>query len=75
MEEKSLQLSRKWLWAGLTIAFLNPIFAGLILGFLFLSEPQFKKEGRIILTFSVVWGAITFVLIQKFQTQGILPQF
>ncbi len=73
-DENQAPKSKKWLWAGLLIALVNPIFAGFILGLLFLSEPQFKKEGRIILIFSIVWGAISLVLIGRFQTQGILPR-
>lgn len=65
--------SKKWLWAGITVAILNPIFSGLIVGLLYLSEPSLKRYGQIVLAVSVVWGAIVFVMIQNFQAQGILP--
>jgi len=67
--------SKKWLWAALAIAILNPIFSGLILGVLYLSEPSLKRYGKIVLGVSVVWGAIVFVMIRNFQAQGILPAF
>lgn len=58
--------SKKWLWVGLTIAFLNPIFSGLVLGSLYLTEPGLKKYGKIVLTAAVVWGALVFWGLKKF---------
>ena len=56
---------KKWLWAGIVIALLNPIFSGLILGSLYLTEPDLKKYGKIILALAVVWGAIVFLSLNK----------
>lgn len=63
------------MWAGIAIAILNPIFSGLIVGALYLSEPALKRYGQIVLAVSVVWGAVVFVMIRNFQAQGILPTF
>ncbi|MBI2454266.1 MAG: hypothetical protein HYV54_01705 [Parcubacteria group bacterium] len=58
--------SKKWLWVGLVIAVVNPVFSGLILGSLYLTEPGLKKYGRIILSLAIVWGAASFWLVRKF---------
>ncbi|MDP3764469.1 MAG: hypothetical protein Q8Q95_02505 [bacterium] len=58
--------SKKWLWAGLIITALNPIFSGVILGALYTTEPGLKKYGRIILPLAAIWGAIAFWLTSKY---------
>ena len=58
--------SKKWLWVGVVIAILNPVFSGLILGALYLTEPGLKKYGRVILAAAVVWGVVSFWLARKF---------
>ncbi|MEK7209671.1 MAG: hypothetical protein AAB670_01995 [Patescibacteria group bacterium] len=58
--------SKKWLWVGVVISVLNPIFSGLILGSLYLTEPGLKKYGRVILATAIVWGAVSFWLARKF---------
>lgn len=58
--------NRFFFWA-VIIAVLNPIFSGLILGLVMLSQADFKKEGRIVTAFSVVWGIIVLMLLAKFK--------
>lgn len=58
--------SKKWLWAGLAIAVLNPILSGIIVGSLYLTEPGLKKYGRTILVVAVVWGVAALWLARKF---------
>lgn len=55
---------KKWLWLGIFIALLNPVFAGLILGAVYLSEPELKKEGRIIATIAILWGAALLYFVR-----------
>lgn len=69
MENK---FSKKWLWTGLAIAALNPIFSGIVLGSLYLTEPGLKKYGRVILPLAVVWGVIAFWLAKKFSPVGLI---
>jgi len=60
---------KKWLWLGIFISLLNPVFAGLILGAVYLSEPELKKEGWIVATIAVLWGAVLFYFVrQNFST-------
>jgi len=63
---------RKWLWLGILIALLNPVFAGLILGAVYLSEPELKKEGRIIAAVAILWGAVLFYLVRQSFTANFL---
>ncbi len=66
MEKASIAKNKFFLMA-IIIAILNPVFSGLILGFLMLSEPDLKREGRVVLLFSVVWSAIALLLFAKFR--------
>jgi hypothetical protein len=56
---------KKWLWLGILIALLNPVFAGLILGSIYLSEPELKKEGKIVAAVAILWGAVLFYLVRQ----------
>jgi len=70
MEKASIRKNRFFFWS-VIIAILNPIFSGLILGLFMLFEPDLKKEGRIVMLFSLVWGIIVTLLFSKFR--GMLP--
>ncbi|OHA01210.1 MAG: hypothetical protein A3C11_02355 [Candidatus Sungbacteria bacterium RIFCSPHIGHO2_02_FULL_49_12] len=56
----------RWFYGGLLIAILNPIFAGLIVGMLLVREPDMRREGMIILSFSFVWGIIVLLLAARY---------
>jgi hypothetical protein len=56
---------KKWLWLGISIALLNPVFAGLILGAVYLSEPELKKEGRIVAAIAILWGAVLLYFVRQ----------
>ncbi len=45
------------------IALLNPILSGLILAIWMLFEPNLKREGKIVLAISIIWGLIILYLI------------
>lgn len=66
MERASIARNRFFVWATV-IAALNPIFSGLILGLVMLTEPELKREGRIVTLFSLAWGALALALIARFQ--------
>lgn len=70
--ETILKLSsrKRWFWLFLIITFVNPIFSGLILGVSLISEPEMKKEGKIILTLAIVWGTVVFILSGWLVKQG-----
>ncbi|OHA09619.1 MAG: hypothetical protein A3A44_02315 [Candidatus Sungbacteria bacterium RIFCSPLOWO2_01_FULL_60_25] len=66
MERATIQKQRFFI-AAVIIAILNPILPGLILGMVMLKEPDLRKEGRIVLAFSLVWGFIALLLVGKFR--------
>jgi hypothetical protein len=59
---------KKWVWLGVLIALFNPVFAGLIIGAVYLSEPELRNAGKVIATIAILWGAILFYL-----TRQVLP--
>ena len=66
MERAGISKNKFFLWA-VIIAVLNPVFSCMILGLVMLSEPELKREGRIVTLFSIAWGVIALLLISKFQ--------
>jgi len=72
MEEKKLTddkititSRRKWLWLGIVVALINPVFAGLIMGAVYLSEPELKSAGKIVAAIAILWGAVLFYLLRQ----------
>lgn len=67
-----VHFSSKKLWfkIGLAVAILNPMLSGLILGVFFWKEPEMKREGKIITSISVVWGAIALLLAKALRSAG-----
>jgi len=76
-DSKKVALSsrKKWLYLGIVIAIVNPVFAGLILGLALLSEPEMKKEAKIILGVAIIWGIIYSYLVNWLTAQGYLPSY
>lgn len=66
MDKASIRKNRLFLWA-VVITILNPLFSGLILGLVMLSEPDLKREGRAVTLFAVVWGALALTLFMRFR--------
>lgn len=62
--------NKLFFWS-VVITVLNPIFSGLILGLVMLSESELRKEGRIVTAFSIIWGLMVMALLAKFK--GSLP--
>ncbi len=75
LEKKEVKLvsRKKWLWLGIIIALLNPIFSGLIIGLAFWTEPELKKEAKIVLAIAVIWGIIALYFTRWLAAQGYLP--
>lgn len=65
--EQKLVISskKKWLWLGILVAVVNPVFAGLIIGAVYLSEKELQKEGRLVAGIAIIWGAVLFYFINK----------
>lgn len=71
MERVSIAKNRLFFWA-VIIAILNPILSGLILGVVMASEPDFRKEGRVVILFSIAWGIIALLLVARFRDTLLL---
>lgn len=66
LEDKlTISSRRKWFWLGILVAIINPVFAGLIIGAVYLSEPALRREGRIVAGIAILWGAVLFYLVNK----------
>ena len=66
MERAAINKNRLFFWS-VIIAILNPVFSGLILGIFMFSEPELRKEGRIVTVFSIAWGVIALLLVSRFR--------
>jgi len=67
MDEKiTLKSKNKLIIIGLLITIFNPLFAGLVFSLYLLSEPGLKKEGKLILILSLLWGGVSFILARRF---------
>lgn len=62
----TISKQRLFFWS-VIIAILNPMFSGLIIGLLMLSEPGLRKEGRIVTLFAVAWGVIAMLLLTRYR--------
>jgi threonine/homoserine/homoserine lactone efflux protein len=65
-------LEKKLFIVGIIIALLNPIFSGLVMSFLFLTEPKLRKQGIILLAISFIWGIILAYLVDWLKTGRFL---
>ena len=70
----SIGSRKKWLWLGIIIALVNPILSGLVLGLFYWTEPELKKEAKIVLAIALIWGAIALYLSSWLASQGYLPR-
>ncbi len=59
MEDK-FKLYKKWFWVGIIVGFFN-LLAGIVYGIALVIEPEHRKEGLII----VSWSALVFALVIK----------
>jgi len=73
-EKITLTSRKKWLWLGIIIALVNPILSGLVLGLAFWTEPDLKKEAKIILAVAILWGLVSVYLSSWLIQQGYLPR-
>lgn len=56
----------KWLFVGLLIALLNPILSGVVIGLAYVSEERLRREGYIVLGFTVIWAIVVIVFVRQY---------
>ena len=71
-EKIDISSKKKWFIVGIIIAILNPIFSGLVISYVFLTEPKLRREGKIILIISFIWAIILAYLIDWLKRGGYL---
>ncbi len=64
--ERILYSRLKLVNLGLLIVIFNPLPAGLIYGFVLWREKSTQKEGKMIMTFALIWGAISLALFTRY---------
>ncbi len=75
MEEKiTLSSKKKWFWLAIAVTLISPV-SGIVLAVAFLTEEDLKKQGRIILVLSIIWGVISVYLIRWMANKGYLPAY
>jgi len=47
----------------------------LIIGLAFWTEPELKKEGKIVLAVAIIWGIIFSYLLRWLISHGYLPTY
>ena len=68
-------LYKKWFWIGIVMSLFN-VTGGLVYGLAVLMDKEHRKEGAILVVFSLVWFFfVTFVLSPWLMKLGILPQY
>ncbi len=67
------KLYNKWFWIGIVMG-LNPIF-GLVYGIALLVEKDHRKEGMIVIIWTIVWAVISYYLSIWLVKQGYLPTY
>jgi len=66
ISDKILISKQKLVIIGLLIIVFNPLPAGLIYSFLLWRLPATKKDGKLMMIFSLIWGAISLALVQRY---------
>ena len=64
--DKILLSKQKLINIGLLIVVFNPLPSGLIYGFFVWRQTKIKKEGKLIMILSLIWGAISLALVRQY---------
>lgn len=66
------KMYKKWFWVGVAVGFFN-VVAGLIYGVALLVEREHRKEGVVIILWSLLSFAFLFYLASYLQNVGTIP--
>ncbi len=70
-EPMILSSRKKWFWIGIVITIMNQT-AGVIYGVALLLEPPYKREGRIILVWNVVYWLLKIIILYWLIKNGLI---
>jgi len=68
------KLWRKWFWVGIIMSLLFSV-PGIIYGIALALEKEHRKEGLIIIIFSVLWYFALSFIITELTLSGALPRY
>jgi hypothetical protein len=57
------QYNLKWLLVGLLISLLNPIFCGIVIGLAYVLDDNLKREGWIVLGFTIIYVVVLRIFV------------
>jgi len=66
ISDKILISKQKLVIVGLLIILFNPLPAGLIYSFFIWRLSATKRDGKLMIIFSLIWGAISLALVQRY---------
>ena len=66
ISDKILISKQKLVIIGLLIIVFSPLPAGLIYSFFVWQIPASKKDGKLMMIFSLIWGAISLALVRNY---------
>ena len=64
------RLFGKWFWIGIVVGFLNYI-AGLIYGIALVTEKEYRREGAIIVAWTVLVAVLMTIVLGYVYPQGV----
>lgn len=67
-----LSSKRKWFWIGILLCFITPPIPGLIYGIAMLTENRYRKDGLIIVVWSIVWFTFITLAVAWLVKSGLL---
>lgn len=74
MGEDKFKLFKKWFWIGFFVGLFN-IAAGLLYGIALAIEPEHRREGVVLIVWTVFWAILTYQLGVYLTEEGYVPRF
>lgn len=72
--DNNFKLWTKWFWIGIVMSIFN-IVGGLVYGIALVLEKERRKEGTIIIIFTVAWIIfVVFLLDPQLKNWGVMPK-
>lgn len=72
-ERMVLKSKRKLFWVGILFCFISPPVPGIVYGIALATDKESRRDGLIVLTWAIVWYAITFAAVAWLVAHGYLP--